>query len=76
MEADTSAGDTEQTIFRLLQEITDLQELTKPLLQHFIERIEVEQGWFEKNSDGQKVKKQKIRIYYRFNGCKEEETAE
>ncbi len=59
--------------FSLLDEITDIQELTAPLLKKLIDRIEVEQGHFITGEDGKKHKEQKIRIYYRFIGCVDEE---
>ena len=69
LETDTSASDVYKDFFRLLNEVAECKELTKPLLRSFIDRIEVEQGHYEKDAHGKKVKKQKIRIYYRFIGC-------
>lgn len=54
--------------FALLNEITEVKELTKPLLTRLIDRIEVEQGVYIKGEEGKKHKRQTIRIYYRFVG--------
>lgn len=67
-----SMRDAYKMFFSLLHEVTELQALTKPLLGRLIDRIEVEQGHFEKNVHGERIKKQKIKIYYRFIGCIEE----
>lgn len=66
LEPDAPTGDAYKEYFRQLHEISEPKELTKPLLNRFIDRIEVEQGYYEKNADGKRVKKQKIKIYYRF----------
>lgn len=68
-QTDTSTSDSYREFFSLLEEITVPQELTKPLLRKLIDRIEVEQGHFEKVANGKRVKKQKVKIYYRFIGC-------
>ena len=51
----------------ILREITEPCELTRDVLFRLIEKIEVEQGHFEK-IDGARRKIQTIRIYYRFSG--------
>lgn len=68
LETDTATSDAYKDFFRLLNEVAECKELTKPLLRNFIDRIEVEQGHYEKDAHGKKVKKQKIKIYYRFIG--------
>lgn len=74
LEPDISERDTCKTFFRQLDAVIEVQELTKPLLRKLIDRIEVKQGLYEKNANGEKIKKQKIKIYYRFVGyIKEEE---
>ncbi len=50
---------------KLLQQITDVIELTPKLLFKLIDRIEVSQGHYEKGEHG-KVKHQSVKIYYRF----------
>lgn len=54
--------------FQLLEEVTDVKVLSKPLLRKLIERIEVEQGRFVVGEDGKKHKEQNVRIYFRFVG--------
>jgi hypothetical protein len=51
----------------LVKEYTEIQTLSADFLIKFIDRIEVEQGHYEKAEAG-KVKRQKIRIYFRFIG--------
>ncbi len=55
--------------FALLDEVTQVQELSKPLLNKLIDHIEIEQGHYHKNNKGIKQKYQRIKIYYRFIGC-------
>ncbi|MBQ3403986.1 MAG: recombinase family protein [Oscillospiraceae bacterium] len=43
------------------------QNLSKPLIRAFIERIEVEQGYYITDEKGQRRKLQRARIYYRFS---------
>lgn len=69
LETDTAISDAYKDFFGLLNEVTECKKLTKPLLRNLIDRIEVEQGHYEKDAHGKKVKKQKIKIYYRFIGC-------
>ena len=65
---DMTTSDAHKEFFQLLNEVTELRELTKPLLRKMIDRIEVEQGHYEKNRCGEKIKRQNIKIYYRFIG--------
>ena len=69
LETDTAISDAYKDFFGLLNEVTECKKLTKPLLRNLIDRIEVEQGHYEKDAHGKKVKKQKTKIYYRFIGC-------
>lgn len=50
----------------LLNETTKPGTLTKAFLRKFIDRIEVEQGYYAASEGGKRKKVQKIRIYYRF----------
>ncbi len=68
---DTQKSDSYNDFFALLDEITEVDVLTAQLVKKLIERIDVEQGYYQKNSDGQKIKHQRIKIYYRFIGCVE-----
>ncbi len=70
---DTAKRDAYTDFFALLDEVTEVKELTKPLLRKLIDRIEVEQGYYERNENGKRVKKQKIKIYYKFQVVKESE---
>jgi len=53
--------------FELIEEFDDISELTPELLYKVIDHIEISQGHYEKTKDG-KVKKQSIKIFYRFIG--------
>ncbi len=68
---DTAKRDAYTDFFALLDEVTEVKELTKPLLRKLIDRIEVEQGYYERDENGKRIKKQKIRIYYKFQVVKE-----
>ncbi|WP_442985538.1 recombinase family protein [Sedimentibacter sp. MB31-C6] len=57
--------------FELIQDYTEIKELTPELLYKVIDYIEIGQGHYEKTDKG-KVKKQSIKIYYRFIGNIEE----
>lgn len=69
LKLDTAKSDSYREFFSLLDDVTEVTVLTKPLLQKFIDRIEVEQGHYTKDENGKKHKHQRIRIYYRFIGC-------
>lgn len=73
LKPDTVASDSYREFFSLLEDVTEITALTKPLLQKFIDRIEVEQGYSVKDENGHKRKHQRIRIYYRFIGCIDKE---
>lgn len=70
---DDSEEKTYEQFFALLDETRRGDELTKPLLHKLVERIEVGQGVYEKDEDGNPKKHQKIRIFYRFIGEGEKE---
>lgn len=59
-----------QKYFNLLNEYSDIKELNAELLFKLIERIDVYQGHYEK-SGNKKIKRQKIKIYFRFIGKSE-----
>ena len=63
---DDSVGKTCEQLFALLNETRSVGELTKPLLQKLVERIEVCQGGYERDARGGRRKRQRIRIIYRF----------
>lgn len=69
LKPNTASSNAYQEFFALLKDTTEVQALTKPLLQKLIDRIEVEQGHYTRDNDGKRCKQQKIRIYYRFIGC-------
>lgn len=73
LETDNSQSEAYQKFFSLLDDITDLKELTRDVLVKLIDRIEVEQGVWEKDENGKKVHRQEIHIYYKFIGCIDEE---
>lgn len=54
----------------LIDDITDVKELTPELLHKLIERIEIGQGYFDEDDEKKEKKRQTIRIYYRFIGSK------
>lgn len=66
--------DAYNDFFKLLNEITEVNELTVPLLKKLIDRIDVEQGYYEKDKKGRKIKHQCIKIYYKFIGCIEKKS--
>ena len=65
-------SDSYRAFFALLDQVTEIKELSKPLLRKLIDHIEVEQGHYQRDERGKRYKQQKIRIYYRFIGCMEE----
>ncbi len=69
---DVQQVDLYNNFFALLDEVTDVEVLSESLLKKLIDRIEVEQGYYEKDANGKKVKRQRIKIHYRFIGCIEE----
>ena len=68
VEPDHSKRDQYAQFFALLDSIERVDSLTPALVKKLIDRIEVEQGHYEKDTDGKKIKRQTIRIYYRFIG--------
>ena len=64
-----SVQDSYREVYALLDEMTEIKTLTKPLLRKLIDRIEVEQGKYITDENGKRQKRQEIRIYYRFIDC-------
>jgi len=62
-----SKKESYEKFFELIEEFDDISELTPDLLYKVIDHIEISQGHYEKTEDG-KVKKQSIKIFYRFIG--------
>lgn len=56
----------------LLNELTELTVLSKPLLRALIDRIEVEQGAYIQDETGARRKQQRVKIYYRFRNWKQD----
>ena len=50
-----------------LDDLLRVDELSADLLHRLIDRIEVEQGHYETGPDGKRIKRQTIRIVYRFD---------
>jgi len=50
----------------LLDEVTAVEALTRPMLRRLIDRIEVGQGRYVRDPDGKRRKQQHIRIFFRF----------
>lgn len=73
LESDNSQNEAYQKFFSLLDDITDLKELTRDVLVKLVDRIEVEQGVWVKDENGKKVHRQEIHIYYKFIGRIDEE---
>lgn len=69
LQPNTDKSDLYRDFFALLDEITEIKELTPILLKKLIDRIEIEQGFYQKDDNGKKIKHQRIKIYYRFIGC-------
>ena len=55
-----------QDLPRLLEAVERAEPLTPELLKTFLERIEVGQGRWERDAEGKRVKRQTLRIFYRF----------
>lgn len=69
LKTDTNKKELYNYFFELLDELSEVETLTVPLLQKLIDYIEIEQGFYEKDDNGKKIKHQKINIYYKFIGC-------
>ncbi len=67
-----SREDSDQAFFALLDDVQNAQLLTGGMLRRLIDRIEVEQGHYERDSEGKRVKRQTVRIYYKFIGRPDE----
>ena len=57
--------DVRDTLDNRLRRIAEVPELTAKLLYRCIDRIEIEQGHYEKSAQG-RVKRQTVRIFFRF----------
>lgn len=68
LNTNTDKSDLFGKFFSQLDEISEIKELTPTLLKKLIDKIEIGQGYYEKSTDGKKVKHQNIKIYYRFIG--------
>lgn len=64
--SNNSSEEPHEELLSLLNGITKPSTLTKALLKKFVDRIEVEQGYYGVNKTGKRQKIQKIRIYYCF----------
>ena len=62
-----SKKESYKKFFELIEEFDDISELTSELLYKVIDHIEISQGHYEKTENG-KIKKQNIKIFYRFIG--------
>ena len=66
-EARANTGASDKTVYkRLLENVTAAEKLTLLLAKKLIERIDIEQGYFEQDEKGKTIRQQRIRIYYRF----------
>lgn len=59
--------DSNSKLRKILKNYTEIKELTPDLLYRLIDHIEVCQGAYTKTEQGQ-VKKQTVKIFYRFSG--------
>ena len=57
--------DTIEQLKKVLRGFTEPEELSRELLFHFIDRIEIGQGSYRETEFG-RIKKQSVRIYFRF----------
>lgn len=64
---ENSKKESYKKFFELIDEFDDISELTSELLYKVIDHIEICQGHYEKTENG-KIKKQSIKIHYRFIG--------
>lgn len=55
--------------YALLEGMGRPEKLTAQLVRSLVDRIEVEQGHYEKDRSGKKIKMQTVRICYKFIGC-------
>ena len=65
---ETTEAESYERFFTLIREISDIDKLTKPILNKLIDRIDIGQGYYITDSSGRKVKQQDIVIYYKFIG--------
>lgn len=71
LKPDSMQSDSFRQFFELLDEVQRVDILTPDLVRKLIDRIDVEQGHYEKDSNGKKIKRQTVKIYYKFIGCLE-----
>lgn len=64
----TTEAESYERFFTLIREISEIDKLTKPILNKLIDRIDIGQGHYITDSSGRKVKQQDIVIYYKFIG--------
>lgn len=61
-------SDAYKQFLALLEEVTEVKTLSRPLLNKLIDRIEIGQGSYVNDENGKRHKVQQIRIFYRFIG--------
>lgn len=62
---DNGTGGGEKFI-KLIEKYTNITKLDSELLFDLIDKIEVEQGYYEKGENGRNIKRQKVKIYFKF----------
>lgn len=67
LQPNAAESDLYRKFFSRLDEVTKIAALTPQLIKKMIDRIEVEQGVYTKDENGKRVKRQRIKIYYRFS---------
>lgn len=63
----STTDDTYANLKTILEEYTNIKKLTPEILYRLIDHIEIGQGEFRK-TDNQRIKKQNIKIHFRFTG--------
>lgn len=63
-----SEKQSNEKYLELIKDYTDMKVLTQDILFDWIERIEIQQGYYDKATFGRKVKHQTVKIYFRFSG--------
>ncbi len=63
-ESDDSKKNSFENFFKLVEDITEVKKLTRPLLLKLVDRIEIGQGAYDEKGR----KHQVVRIYYKFIG--------
>ena len=62
----TQQEEASNFLFKEMQNISEMKELTSDILHSFIDHIEIGQGHYEINEQGEREKHQTIIIFYRF----------